>query len=351
MGVKQKVGGHCPCFSLCDRPLRLILIRNADIEVAEDGVRLDLALLKAFPDTTRAFVRDAIERGCVSVVNERNGLNTPVTAKGLKLRASSRVRVRELLEKSDNLVLAEKLPANAPFPVPVCFQDDFLLAFDKPAGMPVQPLSCRESGTLMNLVCARFPECASVGDEPLMAGALHRIDAGTSGLVIVARSTDAFSEMRRQFSEQTVRKTYLALVEGSVAVGGTLENYLVHDPTVPYCRMIDAGDRRALSVEAGRACRRKAMHAVTKYAPIAHTTAGCEERTLLEVTIFTGVTHQIRAQLAHAGMHIVNDRLYGAFAVENQVGHCLHALSAAFRHPSSGVPTEIRTQEPPWARI
>ena len=327
------------------------MIRNADFEVPEDGIRIDLALLKAFPGTTRAFVRDAIERGCVSVINERSGLDMPVEAKGSKLRAGSRIRVRELLEKSDNLVLAEKLPSNAPFPVPVCFQDDFLLAFDKPAGMPVQPLSCRESGTLMNLVCARFPECASVGDEPLMAGALHRIDAGTSGLVIVARNTGAFSEMRRQFSEQTVRKTYLALVEGSVAVGGTLENDLVHDPTVPYCRMIDAGDRRALSVEAGRACRRKAMHAVTKYSPIAHTTAGCEERTLLEVTIFTGVTHQIRSQLANAGMHIVNDRLYGAFAVENQVGHCLHALSAAFRHPSSGEPTEIRTQEPAWARI
>ena len=77
----------------------------------------------------------------------------------------------------------------------------------------------------------------------------------------------------------------------------------------------------------------------------------CEERTLLEVEIFTGVTHQIRAQLALAGMHIVNDRLYGAFAVENQVGHCLHALSAAFRHPASGDETEIRTELPPWARF
>ena len=73
--------------------------------------------------------------------------------------------------------------------------------------------------------------------------------------------------------------------------------------------------------------------------------------TLLEVVIRTGVTHQIRAQLAIAGMHIINDRLYGAFAVENQRGHCLHALSAAFLHPSSGAETEIRTQYPDWARI
>ena len=69
------------------------------------------------------------------------------------------------------------------------------------------------------------------------------------------------------------------------------------------------------------------------------------------MTIFTGVTHQIRAQLALAGMYIVNDRLYGAFAVENQTGHCLLALAAAFRHPVSNAPTEIRTQLPSWARI
>jgi 23S rRNA-/tRNA-specific pseudouridylate synthase len=67
------------------------------------------------------------------------------------------------------------------------------------------------------------------------------------------------------------------------------------------------------------------------------------------VTIYTGVTHQIRAQLALAGLHIVNDRLYGAFAVEGQTGHCLHAWAASFRHPVSGAPCEIRTRLPAWA--
>ena len=69
------------------------------------------------------------------------------------------------------------------------------------------------------------------------------------------------------------------------------------------------------------------------------------------MTIYTGVTHQIRAQLALAGMHIVNDRLYGAFAVERQQGHCLHALAAHFRHPVSDDEMEIRTSYPPWAQI
>ena len=309
------------------------MVSGRELKIAEGGVRLDAALLRAFPSSSRSFVRDALERGDVVV----DGRPAP---KGLKLRGGETVFVRELLEAADN-----KVRPSGVCPPPV-FEDESLLAFDKPAGQPVQPLSCRETGTLMNAVAARYPECRDVGDSPLLAGALHRIDADTSGLVLVARDAEAFANLRAQFSAQTVKKTYLALVEGSVAVGGTLENDLAHDPTLPFCRMIDA--RRNRLANAQRA-KLKPLHAVTKFAPIGHTAAGNEERTLLEITIFTGVTHQIRAQLALAGLHIVNDRLYGAFAVENQLGHCLHALAASFRHPASGECVEVRTPIPPWA--
>lgn len=294
---------------------------------------MDAALLRVIPSTTRAFVKEAIAAGNVLV-------NGRPAAKGLKLRGSETVVVKELLEAADNLV------APVAGPVACVFEDDAVLAFDKPAGMPVQPLSCRETGTLMNAVVHRHPECRTLGDQPLMAGALHRIDADTSGLVLVARTATAFENLRAQFAAQTVKKTYLALVEGAVAVGGTLENDLVHDPTLPFCRMIDVRHNRLTS---SLVARLKPLHAVTQFKPIAHTTVENEERTLLEVTIYTGVTHQIRAQLALAGYHIVNDRLYGAFAVENQTGHCLHALAAAFAHPVSGDPVEIRTPWPKWA--
>ena len=311
------------------------MIANRTIEIKEGGVRLDAAILNAFPSTTRAFAKDAIASGNVLV-------NGRPASKGLKLRGGEFLVIRELLEGIDNLVTPEPAELSA------VFEDDALLAFDKPAGIPVQPLSCRETGTLMNAVVARYPECRPLGDCPLMAGALHRIDADTSGLVLVARTADAFANMRAQFAAQTVKKTYLALVEGSVAVGGTLENDLVHDPTLPFCRMIDAHHNRLTTSQLSRL---RPLHAVTRFAPIARTTVESEERTLLEVTIFTGVTHQIRAQLALAGMHIINDRLYGAFAVENQTGHCLHALAASFTHPVSGNPVEIRTPYPLWANI
>ncbi len=312
------------------------MIADTTITVEEGGVRLDAALLSRFPSSTRAFAREAIESGDVLVDGRR-------TSKGVKLRGGEIVEVRRLAEASDNVVAP-----NPAIDVPCVFEDDALLAYDKPAGMPVQPLSRTELTTMMNAVVARHPECVPLGDRPLMAGALHRIDADTSGLVLVARTAAAFDALRAQFSAQTVKKTYLALVEGSVAAGGTLENDLVHDPTLPFCRMIDLHHNR---LTRSQCANLKPLHAVTNFRPVGRTTVESEERTLLEVTIYTGVTHQIRAQLALAGMHIVNDRLYGAFAVENQKGHCLHALAAAFSHPASGEATEIRTPPPGWSVI
>ena len=310
------------------------MIIEKTIRVDKGGVRLDAALLAAFPTTTKAFVKEAIAAGDIRV----NGRHA---AKGLKLRGGESIDVIQLLEAADNRVAPEAGSLT------VVFEDEAILALDKPPQMPVQPLSCRETGTLMNAVVARYPNCQGLGDSPLMAGALHRIDADTSGLVLVAKTAAAYENLRSQFSAQTVRKTYLALVEGAVAVGGTLENDLIHDPTLPFCRMVDFAHCRLTESQKAKI---RPLHAVTQFEPIRHLTVESEERTLLEVTIYTGVTHQIRAQLALAGLHIINDRLYGAFAVENQVGHCLHALAASFRHPVSGDPVEIRTPYPSWAR-
>jgi 23S rRNA pseudouridine1911/1915/1917 synthase len=312
------------------------VIENKTFTVEKSGDRFDVAVLAKYPSSSRAFVREAIESGNITV-------NGSPSKKGRKLHAGEVVSIISLAEEFDNTPIPD-----ASFK-PLCvFEDDFMLAYDKPAGMPVQPISRTETGTLMNAVVAQHPECLTLGDRPLMAGALHRIDAGTSGLVLVARTKDAFENVRKQFSSQTVEKKYLALVEGRVTFGGTLENHLVHDPRLQQCKMIDIKDRIAASYGPD-AFKDKALHAVTHYNPIGYAREENEDRTLLEVTIFTGVTHQIRAQLAIAGMHIINDRLYGAFAVENMTGHCLHSLSAKFKHPATGETTIIQTQYPKWA--
>ncbi len=309
---------------------------------ATGGIRLDAALLMRFPSTTRALVREACAAGDVKV-------NGRPTEKGRKLKGGETIEIVALPETADNRVQPNRAVAVRPL-----FEDAALLAFDKPAGIPVQPLSRHEADTLMNGVVARWPEVATVGDTPFMAGALHRIDADTSGLVLVARTQAAFEAMRAQFAAHTVEKTYLALVEGAVAGGGTLENDLVHDPSLPYCRMIvrKASNQDLKGPNGLKGLKDdRAMRAITTFRPLALTRRGMEELTLLEVKIRTGVTHQIRAQLAAAGMHIVNDRLYGAFAVEDMVGHCLHALAAAFVHPVSGTPCRIETPWPEWALV
>ena len=174
-----------------------------------------------------------------------------------------------------------------------------------------------------------YPELAAVGDQPLMAGALHRIDTGTSGLVLAARTQEAFEKLRAQFVAQTVEKVYLALVEGHVAVPGRLAHELAHHPSLPHCKMVDA---RSLAAPDRR------MRAETLNRP--RELAG--PYTLLEVTIRTGVTHQIRCQLALGGWPVVNDTLYGARPVEGCGRHFLHALEARFAHPASGQLCRVR---------
>lgn len=298
------------------------MLRNATFAAPAPG-RLDLAVTQAFPSVPRRFVREA-PRGAILVDGRP-------ADKGARLRGGETVTVVELPESCDVRIAPD---FSIPRPQPV-FEDSSLLAFCKPAGMPVQPLDRNEKGTLMNAVAAHWPETAEAGDDPLMGGALHRIDIGTSGLVMVARTRQAYENLRDQFKAQTVEKKYLAVVEGAVAVGGTLEGWLAGERGAPRRKMCDARRYRDVKYP---------MHAVTAYAPVGRRTAGTEERTLLEVTIFTGVTHQIRCQLAAARMHILNDTLYGAFPVRGMKGHALHALSARFLHPESAVETLIRAE-------
>ena len=295
------------------------MIQNSLFEVLseESGQRLDVVLHTRFPEASRAFCRQAVEGGRVWV-------NGRPCLKGCKLRAGDAVTVVRLKEASDN-----RVQADAAVPVRIVFEDAFLVAANKPAGLAVHPLSSEEHGTLMNGLVARYPELAAVGDQPLMAGALHRIDTGTSGLVIAARTQAAFEGLRRQFVAQTVEKVYWALVEGHVAVPGRLVHELAHHPALPHCKMVDA---RSLAAPDRR------MRAETAYRPLEL----IGRNTLLEVTIRTGVTHQIRCQLALGGWPIVNDTLYGARPVEGCARHFLHAFEARFSHPSGGAACRIQ---------
>ncbi len=295
------------------------------VEEKDQGVRLDVFVQGAFPNVQRSDVRRAVESGGVL-------LNGRKAAKGAKLRIGDVIEVLSLPETADRRVRPD--PS---VPVSVVYDDGVLIGVDKPAGIPVQPLSPDETGTLMNGLVAFAPEIADIGDDPLMAGALHRIDTWTSGLVLASRTEEVWRAMRDLFAARKVRKTYLALVEGRVTAPDVISCELAHDPNLSYCRMIE-------SSKAGP--RARPMLAETAYRPI-HSAGPA---TLLEVTIFTGVTHQIRAQLAMAGHPIVGDALYGAkTGLGAGRGQRLHALAVGFRHPQTGKECRIATPPPSWA--
>lgn len=286
------------------------------VTAAEADARLDAVVALRCPDSTKALIRRAIAASQI-VVNDR------AASKGDKLHTHDIVTVRQLLALADVRVAPD--PA---VEVEIVFVDSDLIAVNKPGGMACHPLHPDERGTVANGIAARFPETVEVGDLPLAAGVLHRIDGGTSGVVLVARSQSMFDAMRTQFRTRDVCKSYVALVEGTVTTPGRLEHRLAHQPSF-----------RGRMVDAARLARPdRVMVAVTEYRPLQQ----IADRTLLEVTIFTGVTHQIRCQLALIGHPVVGDTRYGADAVTGFPRHFLHAQAVTFRHPRSGVVTTLR---------
>jgi 23S rRNA pseudouridine1911/1915/1917 synthase len=287
-----------------------------------EEMRLDRFLAEHFPTSTRTFCQATIEAGNVIVNGRKCG------TKSAKLRKGDSLIVLQLAEASENRVQPDDTVN-----VDVVYEDGELIAVNKPAGQAVHPLLHTELGTLMNGLVARYPELAAIGDQPLMAGALHRIDTGTSGLVLVARTQAAFDHLRDQFAKQTVDKIYYALVEGVVKEPGKLVHELVHGPS-SQCKMMPLDTWRA---DHGKwRAPARIFHAETFYKPL-------EQRgnhTLLEVLIRTGVTHQIRCQLACAGHPIVNDIWYGAQPVATLNRYLLHAYSATVTRNTDGHPTQ-----------
>lgn len=296
---------------------------------AEDAAagRLDKAVLARAPGSTRALVAACFAAGGVRAGGKPAG-------KADRPAPGARIDVDGLAETADRAP-----PPEPDAPLAVAWEDAALVAFDKPAGQPCHPVRPGERGTLAGAALARYPELAGVGGDPAIPGLLHRLDAGTSGLVLAARTQAAFDAVRAQIAAHAVRKVYLALVEGAVEKAGGVSGHLAH---------ADSFRGRMRCVSPGALPRgEKPMFAETFYRPLRREGAF----TLLEVTIFTGVTHQIRCQLASAGHPVAGDTLYGARPLPAPAGpgHRLHSLAATLVHPATGRETSIRAPRPAWA--
>jgi 23S rRNA pseudouridine1911/1915/1917 synthase len=209
------------------------------------------------------------------------------------------------------------LPAEGP-PVPIAYRDDYLLVIDKPAGLPTHPTENRHSGTLVNRLLGMGVPLSSVGG-PLRPGIVHRLDAGTSGLMIVASDDEAHVALAAMLKRHDVDRRYLALVRG-----------------------VPTADRFAIEAALGRVGARVRVD-VTGGRP-AETAIEVRERfaraTLLEAAPRTGRTHQIRVHLAAVGHAILGDARYGGGGpVAAALGlrrPFLHSWRIGFEHPITG---------------
>jgi 23S rRNA pseudouridine1911/1915/1917 synthase len=282
------------------------------------GRRLDHFLQERFADYSRSRLQDWIKAGRVLV-------------NGLPERASHLLREGDLIEVEPG-PLVPLIATPEAIPLEVLYEDEDLVAIDKPAGMVVHAGAGIRSGTLVNALLHRFESLSSHAGD-LRPGIVHRLDRYTSGVLLVAKTDAAHRSLAEQFAERRVRKMYVALVHGVVkAEHGRIEKPIARDPA------------RRVRMTARLAKGRQAWSEYRVLRRFAHFT-------LLEVLIGTGRTHQIRVHLASIGHPVVGDRLYGApaqVAGRPPLGrYFLHAAAIRFEQPTSGQPVELSSPLPP----
>jgi 23S rRNA pseudouridine1911/1915/1917 synthase len=266
------------------------------------GSRLDQFLHTALPEYSRARLQDWIRAGRV-LVEGRAG------------KASQSLHGGEHIEVTPAPLVPLKAVAED-IPLDILYEDDDVVAVNKPAGMVVHAGAGAHSGTLTNALVHRFGALSEVGGDS-RPGIVHRIDRYTSGVLLVARNDTAHLSLARQFASRTVEKVYIALVHGAIkAETGRITKPIARDPV--------RRTRMTARLDSGRT-------AITEYKVLR-----CFAKfTLLEVRIGTGRTHQIRVHLASIGHAVAGDKLYGAPAGPS-ARFFLHAARISFDRPTTG---------------
>jgi 23S rRNA pseudouridine1911/1915/1917 synthase len=294
---------------------------EVEVPADHDGSRLDAFLTDVLPDRSRSHIQRLIKDGRVS---------GPVK----DLRPSTVVRTGqkytiELPAPVAATAVAEDLP------LAILYEDPDLVILDKPPGMVVHPAAGHDSGTLVNALLHHVDDLSGIGGE-LRPGIVHRLDRGTSGVMVVAKNDTSHHELARQFHDREVEKEYIALVWGIVQQGRRIDAPIGRDPS----------DRQKMSTRA-----RRARSAVTRITKAEH----LKGVSLLHVAIATGRTHQIRVHLSAIGHPIVGDSTYGGVhrrvandlrAVQRLERPFLHAARLAFKHPTDGRQMEFESPLP-----
>lgn len=281
---------------------------NERVPPALAGERLD-RVVAMLTGLTRHRVADLIAAGGVQV-------NGGVVAKpSRRLVEGDAVHVDEV---DDPIAYAEGDESVA---VTVVHADDAVVVVDKPAGLVVHPGAGTPTGTLVNGLVHRFPDMAGVGPDPTRPGVVHRLDRGTSGLLVVARTQPAYESLVAQLSARSVERHYVTVVAGAVeAEQGMVDAAIGRHPRDPTKMAVTAD---------GREARTRYIVRERFTAPVVATRLECQ--------LETGRTHQIRVHLAAIGHPVVGDARYGGTrAIIDLDRPFLHAEFLAFDHPATG---------------
>jgi 23S rRNA pseudouridine1911/1915/1917 synthase len=280
-----------------------------------DGVRLDQFLVSVLPQHSRSQIQRLIKSGRVMVAGRQAKANQPV-------KPGQTVAV-DIPEPVDPTPQPEALD------LPILYQDSHIAVVDKPAGMVVHPAAGHADGTLVNALLHHVDDLSGIGGEK-RPGIVHRLDRGTSGLMVVAKHDAAHEALSRQFHDRDVEKEYIALVWGEVMAGRRIDAPIGRDPS----------NRKKMSSAPARI--RRSREAVTRIVGADHFG---RVLTLVRVAIHTGRTHQIRVHLSAIGHPVVGDSLYGGVhrrvpgdlrAVTRLDRPFLHASKLVFTHPEDG---------------
>ena len=284
------------------------------VEADRAGERLDKfvvgALAKKF---SRTFIKKLIDGAHVAVNQSRTNAHHRVSEGELIVITVPEPKSMELL------------PEN--IPLEVVYEDKDLLVVNKPAGMSTHPAGPHLTGTLVNALLSHCKDLSGIGGV-LRPGIVHRLDKETSGLLVVAKNDDTHINLSNQFRNRTIKKTYIALVRGIVQLdNGRIE--------LPIARRKKDVTKMGVSFVG-----EKKKNAITDYKVFKR----LKGFTVLELSLETGRTHQIRVHMAHLGHPVIGDKLYGS--ARGLSRQALHAKTLGFFHPATKKFMEFESELP-----
>lgn len=284
---------------------------QATIPDEHAGMRLDQSLAQLFPDFSRSRLQEWLKSGQIKLAN------TAARAKD-KVLGGEEVIIDAAIEE-------EVQHESQAIEIDIIYQDDDLIVINKPAGLVVHPAAGNRNGTLLNALLHHAPELA---DLP-RAGIIHRIDKDTTGLLVIARSIKAHTQLVADLQEHLIAREYVAIASGRFTAGGCVDEPMARHPQ---------NRTKMAVVQIGK-------HAITHY----RIKERFKDYTLLTVTLETGRTHQIRVHMAHIQHPLLGDQTYGGrlklpknaselliSTLRTFKRQALHAYRLSLTHPVTG---------------